>query len=286
MHPHQAHYHSLEEAAYTLSLLVDESVDWAYAFVQLNGALSHAPLLSEGHVSTMMDGAPSTDAYGWLHQLQICRLLQHKDVVVCPEGLNSKLEALQFTFQELPFWDAATPSKPTHTPQQIEVDLSSMQPESMSTAIPVPNTTLVLPHSLANTIEPPIDITMTVHLQLQGPWNGCSRLSLQPQACPPTQYAEERAAISGPGGSTLNQRNRRFPWARGDGLCHPCPNGNPHADISVGGHTRWDPNLHLCYSLTAPANHAKGTGGIEHVDVPPGSYQSDCQISYFCYRRK
>ena len=54
--PHQACYHTLEVAAHKLVLLVDESADWAYTFVWLNKALSHAPLLSEGHISTMMDG--------------------------------------------------------------------------------------------------------------------------------------------------------------------------------------------------------------------------------------
>ena len=70
------------------------------------------PLLGEGHISAMMDGMPSTDVCGQLHQLQICKLLQHKDLVVCPEGLNGELEALQFTFQELPLSNAAAPSNP------------------------------------------------------------------------------------------------------------------------------------------------------------------------------
>ena len=69
------------------------------------------------------------------HQLQICKLLQHKDRVVCPEGLNGKLEALQFTFPELHLWDAATPSEPFQELQLLEMDLSSVQPESMATAI-------------------------------------------------------------------------------------------------------------------------------------------------------
>ena len=42
--PHQAHYHSQEEAAHKLALLVNESVDWTYTLVWLNEALSHAPL--------------------------------------------------------------------------------------------------------------------------------------------------------------------------------------------------------------------------------------------------
>ena len=70
-HPHQVCYHTLEVEAHKCVLLVDESIDWAYGFVWLNEALSHAPLLREGHVSAMTDGMPTTDACGQLHQLQI-----------------------------------------------------------------------------------------------------------------------------------------------------------------------------------------------------------------------
>ena len=129
------HYNIIEAAVYKLVLLINESADWAYAFVWLNEVLSHAPLSSEGHISAMMDGVPSMDAHGYLYQLQICKLLKHKNMVICPEGLNNKLEALQFTFLELPLWDAATPSKPTHEPLLIEVDLISMQPESGTATI-------------------------------------------------------------------------------------------------------------------------------------------------------
>ena len=101
-HPHQTCYHTQEVVAHKLMLLVVESEDWVHAFVWLNEALSHAPLSSEGHLSAMMDGVPSADTHGWLHQLQICKLLQHKEMVVFQEGLNGELEALRFTFQELP----------------------------------------------------------------------------------------------------------------------------------------------------------------------------------------
>ena len=167
-HPCQAHYHSLEDAAHKLVLLVEESSDWAHAFVWLNEALSHVPLSSEGHIRTMVDGAPSADTHGQLHQLQICKLLQHKDMVVCLEGLNGKLEAWQFTFQEPVLWNAAAPSKPACEPELTEVDLSSVQPESMTTNIPVPTNTPVLPPSLTDTVEPPCDITMALNLHLQG----------------------------------------------------------------------------------------------------------------------
>ena len=95
-------------------------------FVQLNEALSHVPLSSEGYISVMMDGAPCVDACGWLHQLLICKLLQHNNMVVCSEGLNSELEALHFTLLEMPLWNDAAPRKPACKPQLIEVDLGSI----------------------------------------------------------------------------------------------------------------------------------------------------------------
>ena len=277
--PHKAHYHSLEEAAQKLALLVDKSADWAYAFVQLNEALSYVPLLSEGHISAMMDGTPCVNACGWLHQLQICKLLQHNNMVVCPEGLNGKLEALQFSFPDLPLLNAAAPGKPTHKPQLIEVDLSSVQPKSMPTSTQAPTTTLgfplssqyhCAPHDIAIAIKPttPVDIPCSLHPFLS------------------VQHAQERATIGSPGGSALNWRNRISPWARGDRLSHPCPSGNPHADVSTGSHTRWHPQPPSCYSPAAPAHHAKDTGGGQHVHIPPGLYQPPCQINFFHYRSK
>ena len=59
-------------------------------------------LTNEGHISTMMDVMPSMDAHGWLHQVQIQKLLQEKSKVVWQEDLNGELEAQQFTFPELP----------------------------------------------------------------------------------------------------------------------------------------------------------------------------------------
>ena len=177
------------------------------------------------------------DTLGQLHQLQICKLLQHKDMVVCLEGLNGKLEALQFTFQELPLWNTATPSKPAHKPQLIEVDLSSMQPESMTTDIQVPPLHWCYPLS-GQYMEPPSDIAMAINLQLQGALEWLQWAS--PTASAPVSQCSmlRREHIQWPGGSALNRRNRRSPQARGDGLSHPCPNGNPHTDISIGGHAR------------------------------------------------
>ena len=149
-HPYQAHFPTLPEVAHKLVLLADISKDWPYAFVWLNDAVAHAPLSDEEHVSIMMDGMPSSDACSWLHKLQVCKLLQHREKVVCLEGLNGDLEALQFTVPELPLWDAATPSKPFRETQFLEVDLAHGQPEGMTTAIQAPITTPVPTHSLAD----------------------------------------------------------------------------------------------------------------------------------------
>ena len=64
VHPCQAWYHSLSEAAHKLMLLTNDSTDWAYTFAWLNEGLLHAPLSSEGHISTMIDGMPSVVAHG------------------------------------------------------------------------------------------------------------------------------------------------------------------------------------------------------------------------------
>ena len=89
--PCQAHFETLKEVAHRLGLLADVSTDWLYTFMQLNNAMSYAPLMNKGHISTMMDGVSSADAHGWLHQLQIWKLLQHEGKVVCPEGLPGEL---------------------------------------------------------------------------------------------------------------------------------------------------------------------------------------------------
>ena len=116
----------------------------------------------------MTDGTPSVNAHGWLHQLQVCKLLQHGEKVVCLEGLNRDLDALQFTFPELPLWDATAPSEPFREPQFLEVDLGHVQHEGTTTTIQVPITTLVPTHSLVDTIEPPCDIAMAINQHLQG----------------------------------------------------------------------------------------------------------------------
>ena len=65
-HPHQAWLSSLDEVAKKLALLIDLGDNWAYAFVQLNENAQHVPLSNEGHLSTMVDGAPCRTTCGCL----------------------------------------------------------------------------------------------------------------------------------------------------------------------------------------------------------------------------
>ena len=73
----------------------------------------HTLLSSEGHISVMIDGMPSMNACDHLSQLEVCKLLQCGDQVVCPKGLNGELEPMQFTFSEPPIWNKDALSKPT-----------------------------------------------------------------------------------------------------------------------------------------------------------------------------
>ena len=261
----QAHIHTLDDVTHKLVLLADESVDWPYAFIWLNDVISHLPLSSDGHISTMMDGTPSTDAWGWFHQLQMCKLLQHKDTVVLPEGLNGELEALQCTFQELPLWNTAAPSKPAHEPQLIEVDLSSMQAESMATGIQLPLTALVQPHFLADTMEPPHDITTVINLLLQGALE--QLLQAYPSASTPvSQHSmlriEQPLVALGTLLSTKEAEDSPRPGGTDPVIPnltatpHKCPHRHPH---------QMAPWLHSHHSPTAPADCTKDTEGGKHL---------------------
>ena len=78
-HPHWTHCTTLVDVACKLMLLKDGSTNWVHTFVLLNEVLSQAPLSSMGHISTMTDGAPSTDACSCLHQGGVSRRPQWPD---------------------------------------------------------------------------------------------------------------------------------------------------------------------------------------------------------------
>ena len=87
-HLHQACHHSLGEAAHKLPLLIDISTNWAYGFTWLNEDALHTPLSSEGHMTAMIAGASSMSTCGCISQLEVCKLLQCGDQVVCLGALN------------------------------------------------------------------------------------------------------------------------------------------------------------------------------------------------------
>ena len=124
VHPYQACISSLDELAKKLALLTTSGRNWAYAFVWFNKDAQHVPLPKEGYLSTMIDGMPSRNACGQLHQLEVCQLLQWEDQVVYPEGLNEGLEPVLTTLQGSLAHGMSMLNKPAF----LLVDLSQVTP--------------------------------------------------------------------------------------------------------------------------------------------------------------
>ena len=217
----------------------------------------------------------SADAHGWLHQLQVCKLLQHRDKVVCPKGLNSELEALQFTFPELPLWDVAAPGNPSknwHTPRSGPWLCAAWGYDNYHSGSC--HYTGANPPSSWYYWGLPMTSPWPSTCISRGLWNGCSRLPPQPQPLSPSIVCLGESHHQWPWGSTLNRKNRRSPQAKGDRLSHPHPDGNPHTDPSMGGHTRWQPQHPSWYSPPAPAYYAKDTRGSQYVHISPQGHTS------------
>ena len=165
-----------------------------------------------------------------------------------------------------------------------------MQPESMTTSTQAPLYYTRATPSPANTVVPPMTLPQPSACNSRGPWNGCSRLPLQPPplslsaACP-----GESCHQCSPGGSAHSiWRNRISPQTRGDGLSHPCPDSNPHTDISCGWPHQVTPpaSFMLLTHCSSPLCTEDTRGGL-HVHVPPRTVPvAPCWISFFCYRRK
>ena len=85
-HPHQAHLPTLGEVAKKLMLLANKSLNWLYAYTQMNDTMAHTPLFSEGHIGITTDGIPSMNTCSYLDQMQVWKLLQCWGWVVCPGG--------------------------------------------------------------------------------------------------------------------------------------------------------------------------------------------------------
>ena len=123
-HPHQAQLSSLDEAAKNLTLLINLSDNWTYAFEWLNEDVQHAPLSNEGHISTMINGVPKRSTCRCLHQLELHKLLQCGGQVVYPKGLNGGFELVQTSLSGSLNPGVDLLGKPTCEPSFQLVDLS------------------------------------------------------------------------------------------------------------------------------------------------------------------
>ena len=112
VHASQTLLPSLEEAARKLTLLINTKEDWPYAFVWVCEDSQHIPFSNAGHVSIMVDGAPSRSACGCFSQLEVCQLLQSGGEVVYPEGLNGGLELLWVPLPNYQFGTLNLPVSP------------------------------------------------------------------------------------------------------------------------------------------------------------------------------
>ena len=56
-------------------LLADKGPNWPYAYTQMNDAMAHAALSSEGHLGVMTDSMPGMKACSCLEQLQVQKFL-------------------------------------------------------------------------------------------------------------------------------------------------------------------------------------------------------------------
>ena len=135
-HPCQGCLTTLVEVACKLALLISDGPDWPYAFICMSSMTHHMPLSDAGHLGAMTESVQSVNMCGHLHQLQTRKLLQHREHVVFPEGLNGVLEAHYFSFSELPPWDFATTGRSAGELPPIE----GVEHESM----------LTIPHSSAS----------------------------------------------------------------------------------------------------------------------------------------
>ena len=168
-HPHQGHLTTLVGVACKLALLMDDGLDWHYAFVCMSSTTHHVPFSDAGHIGTMTDGTWSVNACGHLNKLQTWKLLQHREHVVFPEGLNGELEACHFSFPELPPWDTTTAGRSAGELSPIELTLGGAEHESM----------LAIPHS-------PVNLTPVSHHNTLGkklPYEALGHL-------PPSQWRD------------------------------------------------------------------------------------------------
>ena len=156
------------------------------------------------------------------------------------------------------------PGKPAHEPQLIEVDLSNMQPESITTISQAPQTPPVLPPSPADTTQPPGYIAAAINLQLSGTLVQLQQVSLSPQHPSSSTVHEGDSHLWWPWGLHPHLE-KKISWGQRGWIPSLLTQWQPHTDVSMGDHTRWHPQLCTHHSPTAPADCPKDTRGGKHA---------------------
>ena len=249
--------------------------------------------LHQGHFQTSSGGGLQTCATGrWQHRLAICLHMAKWCHIPCAptewwahqchDGWHTQHEHPQLAppaadMQTVAAWgQGSVPRRlklwarcsTVHLPRAAPLGHGCSQGTLPRTAIQVPTTTLVLTHPLADTTEPPHDITMAINCISWRPWNSCSRLPLQSQPLSPSIICLGESHHQQPWGLQPQQKKQKIPSGQRDRLSHPHPDGNPHSDASADGHTRQHPQHPSCHLPPSPAHCVEDTRGSQYA-IPP-----------------
>ena len=116
------------------------------------------PYPMRAHISAMIDGVPCRSTHRHLHQLEVHKLLQCGDHVVCPKGMNGGLEPVLLLLPKLPIWNMNTLGRPVHKPLLLQVDFSHAMLGNKMPIIPGPCRASTPPSSPHLVIECPSEM--------------------------------------------------------------------------------------------------------------------------------
>ena len=109
----------------------------------------HVPLSDAGHISIMIDGAPSRSACRCLSCMEVHKLLQCGSEVVYPEGLNGGFEPIWVPLSKQLIWDAESTNEPAvlqiNLPSTTHGDVTMATSQWLSRPIPSPHSVTECP---------------------------------------------------------------------------------------------------------------------------------------------
>ena len=197
-HPYQVQVSSLDEVAKNLNLLTTSSGNWAYAFVWFNEDAQHVPLPKEGHLSAMINGVPSRNTCGCLHQLGVHQVLWWEYQVVYPEGLNRGLELVVTSQPESLAHGMSMLNEPAFLLVDLPKAMSGDQVHKVSA--PYRSSTPTSPTHLTMEHPPKADSHISMTAEVQELLSHAVLGHLQPGI---REFHLKKANICGLGGSTL-----------------------------------------------------------------------------------